>query len=147
MISEARPNRTLGPPHDRFWAHCAEDALYIQRCAQCCEFAWPPVRACENCGSADLAYAPTSGKGKIISWATFERDYYGGALPIPWDTILVQLEEGPLFVSNPSGFSWPEIVIDMPVFVTFISARDDAGEFRLPVFAKDLSRSAELVSD
>ena len=50
-----------------------------------------------------------SGRGTIASWCTFERDYYYGLLPIPWDTILVELEEGPLFISNPQGFTWRDI--------------------------------------
>ena len=50
---------------------------------------------------SNLVWAPMSGRGRIVSWCTFERDYYAGILPIPWETILVELEEGPLFISNP----------------------------------------------
>jgi uncharacterized OB-fold protein len=77
-----------------------------------------------------------SGRGKIVSWCTFERDYYGGIMPIPHDTILVELEEGPLFVSNPKGFSWPETKVGMPVTLSFLDCEDSAGAFRLPVFEK-----------
>ena len=75
-----------------------------------------------------------SGRGKILSWCTFERDYYRGILPIPWDTILVELEEGPLFVSNPKGFSWQDIQIGAPVQLAFIDCEDSAGAYKLPVF-------------
>ncbi len=133
---EKRPDRTLGPRHDEFWEHCAQGELRVQRCASCGERAWPVVKACEHCGGTDLPFDGLSGLGKVISWATFERDYYQGALPIPWDTILVELEEGPLFISNPKGFSWPDITPDMPVRVAFIDAEDKAGAFQLPVFEK-----------
>ncbi|HEX7858097.1 MAG TPA: zinc ribbon domain-containing protein [Sphingobium sp.] len=133
---EKRPDRTLGPGHDEFWAYCANGELRVQRCAACHELQWPVVKACEHCGSTDLPFIPLSGRGNVISWATFERDYYQGALPVPWDTILVELEEGLLFLSNPKGFSWPDITPDMLVRLAFLDAEDKAGPFRLPVFEK-----------
>jgi hypothetical protein len=59
----------------------------------------------------------------------------------PLGTILVELEEGPLFVSNPSGFSWKEITPDMPVKVAFLDCEDSAGPFSLPVFAQASARA------
>lgn len=133
---EKRPNRKLGPRHDEFWHLCQEGHLCLQRCASCNELSWPVVNACEVCHGTDLSFVRMSGRGTVISWATFERDYYQGVLPIPWDTILVELEEGPLFISNPKGFSWPDITHAMAVRVTFIDAEDGAGAFRLPVFER-----------
>ncbi|MFT3966117.1 MAG: zinc ribbon domain-containing protein [Sphingobium sp.] len=135
-MAERRPDRTLGGLHDEFWAHCGRGELRVQRCGACRELQWPVAGACESCGATDLSFVPLSGRGRVISWATFERDYYRGALPIPWDTILVELEEGPLFISNPRGFTWRDIVPDMPVRLAFIDARDSAGPFRLPVFER-----------
>ncbi len=71
----------------------------------------------------------------MVSWCTFEKTYYDD-LPVPWDAILVELEEGPLFVSNRDGFSSEEIENGMPVVVTFLESEDEAGAFRLPVFRK-----------
>jgi hypothetical protein len=76
-----------------------------------------------------------SGRGTLVSWCSFERDYYAGTLPLPWDTILVELAEGPLFISNPLGFSWRDCQPGMPVTLQFIDCIDRAGNFRLPVFA------------
>jgi hypothetical protein len=133
-MPEQRPSRTRGPRHDEFWQHCAKDELHLQRCADCGAMPWPVVAACEHCGGTDLAFEKLSGRGKVISWATFERDYYQGVLSVPYDTILVALEEGPLFISNPHGFSWKDISPDLPVKLTFIDAEDESGSFRLPVF-------------
>lgn len=135
-MAETRPDRTRGPEHDAFWAWCDKGELRLQACAACRRFSWPPVKACEHCDGGELTWAPMSGRGKVVSWCTFERDYYAGALPIPWDTILVELEEGPLFVSNPSGFGWREITPDMPVKVVFLACEDSAGPFSLPVFTQ-----------
>jgi uncharacterized protein len=132
-VPERRPNRTLGPPHDDFWAFCARDEFRLQRCQRCLHFAWPPRSECERCGAQDLAWEEVSGRGTIVSWCCLEQRYYP-ELPTPWDVILVELEEGPLFVANPRGFGAADVRAQMLVRVTFIDCEDDAGAFRLPVF-------------
>lgn len=132
---EKRPDRTRGPGHDDFWDFCAKGELRLQKCVSCGHIAWPVVQACENCGSGDFSWERMSGKGTIVSWCTFERDYYRGMLSIPWDTILVELEEGPLFISNPLGYTWKDLTIGMPVEVAFIECEDSGGSYKLPVFA------------
>lgn len=133
---ELRPNRTLGAGHDTFWSWCGKDELRLQRCTHCNELSWPIVAACEFCGAADLIWDRMSGRGKIVSWCTLERDYYGGVLPIPWETILVELDEGPLFISNPLGFTSLDIKLNMKVELTFIDCHDAVSNFKLPVFVR-----------
>jgi len=130
-----RPDRVLGPGHDTFWDWCGKGELRLQRCGQCGHLTWPVAPVCEKCGSADLHWERMSGKGTLASWCTFERDYYRGALPIPWDTILVELAEGPLFLSNPLGFGWQDCVSGAAVELRFLDCEDSAGQFQLPVFA------------
>jgi uncharacterized OB-fold protein len=135
-MAEKRPDRTRGPRHDEFWAWCDRGELRLQSCGACGRLSWPVVDACEHCGAGGLEWVKMSGRGKIASWCTFEYDYYGGVLPIPYETILVELEEGPLFVSNPVGLTWREIEFGMPVKLAFLDCEDSAGPFRLPVFEK-----------
>lgn len=97
---------------------------------------FPPVQPCEACGHEHLDWEKLSGRGKLVSWCTIERDYYQGALPIPWDTIVVELDEGPYFISNPSGFTNAEAEYGMAVKVAFIDCEDDSGQYRLPVFER-----------
>jgi uncharacterized OB-fold protein len=133
---DRRPDRRLGPNHDTFWDWTAQGELRLQRCTACGEIAWPVVSACEVCGRGTFDWAPMSGRATLVSWCTFERDYNRGLLPIPWDTVLVELEEGPLFISNPQGFSREDMAVGMPLEVTFVTCEDSAGEFALPVFRK-----------
>jgi uncharacterized protein len=135
-MAQTRPDRTLGPGHDDFWAGCAEGELRIQRCASCDKHSWPVVAACEHCGSGDLAFEAMSGKGKVVSWCSFVQDYYRGMMTVPYDTIMVELAEGPIFMSNPADFSYEDIAFNMPVEVTFIDAEDAVGAFKLPAFRK-----------
>ncbi len=134
-MGEQRPNRTLGGVHDQFWRFCEGRELRLQQCRDCSGFAWPPVDKCEECEGLDLHWRRLSGAGRLKSWATFEQKYYD-VLPVPWETILVQLAEGPLFVSNPLGFTRKEMVLDLPVQMDFIDCEDDNGAFMLPVFRK-----------
>lgn len=135
-MTALRPDRTLGSGHDEFWHWCAKGQLRLPRCDQCGHLSWPVTIQCDCCGGDQFAWQRMSGTGKIISWCTFERDYYQGQLQIPWDTILVELDEGPLFLSNPLGFTWREIEPDMSVRLAFLPAVDSAGKFELPVFER-----------
>lgn len=135
-MAEKRPNRVRGPGHDDFWAYCDKGELHMQRCGACSRISWPVVKACEYCGSEDLAFDRMSGKARLVSWCAFERDYYKGLLPIPWDTILVELEEGAMVVTNPAGLGWDDYRLDMPMKVTFLDCEDEGGAYKLPVFEK-----------
>ena len=134
-MAEKRPDRTLGPAHDDFWAYCNRGELRLQHCPRCDRRFWPPAPACDTCGSTEIAWKPMSGLGKVISYCTFESLYYHDCPP-PWESILVELEEGPLFLSNPQGFGGEDIEADMPVRVTFLECEDAAGPFKLPVFER-----------
>lgn len=133
-MAEKRPDRVRGPGHDEFWAWCDKGELHLQRCGVCSRVSWPVVEACEYCGSGNLAFDRMSGKAKLVSWCAFERDYYNGVLPIPWETIIVELEEGPMFISNPAGLSSKDYRLDMPLKVTFLECEDTGGAYKLPVF-------------
>jgi hypothetical protein len=60
----------------------------------------------------------------------------GELLPPPWDCILVELEEGPLFISNPRGFTSQDAYLHMPVRLCFLDCEDRWGPFKLPVFER-----------
>ncbi len=135
-MAQKRPDRTLGPGHDQFWNWCRQSQLRLQCCAACGHMPWPIVQACEHCGQTELTWKSVSGNGKVISWCRFEHDYYGGTLPIPWDVILVELEEGPLLISNPHGFTCDTSTSGMRVKLAFVECEDTAGTFNLPVFER-----------
>lgn len=134
-MGERRPNRVSGRAHDEFWSYASRGELRIQRCDVCQHLSWPPVDACERCDRTQLTWQLLSGVGRVVSWCTFERRYYA-ELDVPWDTILVQLDEGPLFIANPSGFTNDDVAQGMRVRVTFLDCDDVAGGFSLPVFER-----------
>ena len=135
-MAQKRPDRVRGPGHDEFWAWCDKGELHLQRCGACSRVSWPVVKACEYCGSESLAFDRMSGKARLVSWCAFERDYYNGLLPIPWATIIVELEEGPLFITNPAGLEPEDYSLDLPMKVAFLDCEDAGGTYKLPVFER-----------
>jgi uncharacterized OB-fold protein len=136
IMVQKRPDRTLGPGHDTFWDWCGKGELRLQRCGACNGLTWPVQDHCEHCHGEKLTWERMSGRGKVVSWCSFERDYYYGVLPVPYDNILVELDEGAMFLSNPKGFGWRDITPGMTVQVAFEACEDSAGEFSLPVFER-----------
>ena len=135
-MAERKPPRVMGPGHDTFWDWCGKGELRLQSCQDCGHRPWPVVQACENCGSEKLEFEAVSGKGKLVSWCSFHQPYYGEVMPPPYDTIVVELEEGTYFLSNPKGFANSEASAGMDVKVAFISCEDENGAYSLPVFER-----------
>ena len=136
-MTEQRPDRYLGSEnHRQFWQWCDKRELRLQSCRACGQLTWPVVDACEHCGHDTFDWQRISGRGTLAGWTSFERDYYAGVLPLPWEAILVELAEGPLFLSNPVGFSAQNTALGQDVTVTFIDCADSTGPYKLPVFAK-----------
>lgn len=134
--AQARPVRSLRHSGDEiFWSRCAAGELAIQRCGNCSMMAWPPREKCERCGSDDLKWNVLSGRGTLRSSCTFERAYFPECPP-PWTTILVELDEGPLFIANYTGQNPAELTEGERLAVHFIRCVDQAGEFSLPAFAR-----------
>ncbi|MBV1917167.1 MAG: OB-fold domain-containing protein [Sphingomonadaceae bacterium] len=133
-MAQQRPPRMTGPGHDTFWEGCGKGEIRMQHCPDCGHRPWPVVTSCEQCGSEKLKFERVSGKGKLVSWCTFEQSYYGDLLPVPWDTIIVELDEGPWFISNPKGFTNAEAKLGMALKVSFLDCEDQHGAFALPVF-------------
>ncbi len=135
-MSEPRPDRTLGPRHDMFWQYCGQGELRVPKCTACGKLVWPVLKACDRCGDENFEWARMSGRGKLVSWCSFVQDYYKATLPVPYDTILVELEEGLLFISIPDGFTEADMSPGMQLELRLRDCHDSAGAFRLPVFVR-----------
>jgi uncharacterized OB-fold protein len=135
-VTARRPDRTKGRFHAVFWDWCARGELRLQRCSHCHHITWPVAPVCESCGRPDLVWERMTGRGTVVGWNRFDQDYFGGLLPLPYDTLLVELEERQLFITNPLGFTIDDVSPGMPVKVAFIAVEDSAGPFMLPVFER-----------
>jgi uncharacterized OB-fold protein len=115
-----------------FWDGCKEHKLLFQKCLNCGLVRWPPSIICPNCHSNDTEIIEATGKGRIYTYAVYHQAYHPGfESEIPYVTAVIELEEGPHFLSNITGCEPDEVECDMPVEVVW---EDITEEFSLPKF-------------
>jgi uncharacterized OB-fold protein len=115
-----------------FWDGCKEHKLLFQKCQNCGLVRWPPSIICPNCYSRDTEIVEATGKGKIYTYAIYHQVYHQGfENEVPYVTAVIELEEGPHFLSNIIDYEPDEIECDMPVELVW---EDVTQEFSLPKF-------------
>jgi len=117
-----------------FWEGCRNGKLLIQKCRNCSYHTYFPAYACPNCLSSELDWIEASGRGAVYSATVVER----GAGPAfekeaPFVVALIELDEGPVMMSNVVGSPPYEVKIGDRVTVDF---REVAEGVTLPVFRK-----------
>ena len=50
-----------------WWDAVARHELSVQQCAACKRLRWPARALCNRCGSFDWAWAPVSGRGRVVT--------------------------------------------------------------------------------
>ena len=127
-----KPLPTLDHLSRPFWDLARQGKLSVQRCTACGHRQFPPGPVCPACLGDKLEWEVVSGKGTLLSWVTFHRAYWNGfAAELPYDVCLVQLDEGPLLVSNLVGVAAAEIAVGDRLQAVFEPATD---EITLPKF-------------
>lgn len=120
-------------PEDRpFWEAAKRHEFVLPHCKDCGHTWFPPYANCQNCLSFNREFIPASGRGKV--WGVIEMMQPvipSFAQDLPYNVVLIELEEGPRLFSNIVGLSAKEIPIDMEVEVVFEDVTD---EFALPKF-------------
>tara|TARA_B110000503_G_C6993205_1_gene348251 strand:+ start:442 stop:858 length:417 start_codon:yes stop_codon:yes gene_type:complete len=122
----------LNKPH---WSGANEGRLIVQQCTQCKIYRYPFQKMCSSCHSIEVSWQQVSGKGFVWSWCIFHRPYFKGfESEMPYNVILVQLDEGFKIYSNLTEAVSAEIHIGMRVKAHFDSVTE---EFTLVKFEKD----------
>jgi uncharacterized OB-fold protein len=110
-----------------FFDGAREDVLLLRRCRACSSFVSPtggigtPLRPrCSSCFSADLEWAPASGRGTLYSFALMHQVYDPAfADDVPYNIAVVELDEGVRMTTNVVSCANEELWIGMPLEVTF----------------------------
>ena len=84
------------------WESIRERRFSLQRCDNCAQYRYPPAPICANCLCMDYSWQKLSGRGTILSWVVFHRQYLAEYKP-PYNVVAVQLAEGPIVISNLVG--------------------------------------------
>lgn len=99
----------------KFWELLQEKKqLHLQRCSECKTYSHPPRVTCHKCRSFDMEWVPSEGKGEVHSYVVYHRSVHPG-FEVPYEVILVELEEGVRIVSNMVDCKPEEVYIGMPV--------------------------------
>jgi uncharacterized OB-fold protein len=98
MSGPARVGRPV-PRRDRdnafFWEGLEGERLLLQRCAACGVHRFPPLPACADCGSAEVAHVRASGQGELYSWIVVHRAFSEAfEADVPYTVGVVELDEG-----------------------------------------------------
>lgn len=116
------PTEEDGP----FWAAAREHRLVLPRCRRCGHTWFPPYSRCDRCLSNDREWIEASGRGEVFGYTIFERSYLRAFNDVlPYNVVLVQLEEGPLLYSNLVDVDNDEIRAGLAVRVVFDNVTDD----------------------
>ena len=109
-----------------FWEFVQEHRLRLQRCSRCGSMRYPPAPVCADCLSDEYTWEPVSGRGTLLSWVVFHRQYFA-ELPTPYSVVAAELAEGPILIANlvdPPGAP----ALGMSVTLTYERVRATAGD-------------------
>lgn len=95
-------SRVLGHYDLPMWESIERKAWALQFCPESGKYRYPPSPICPDSLSMNYEWRAISGKGTILSWVIFHRQYFSD-IPAPYNCIAVQLDEGPIVVSNLVG--------------------------------------------
>lgn len=84
------------------WESMERKRLELPKCDDCGTFRYPPSPICADCLSMNYKWTPVSGRGSILSWVVFHRKYFDDHPP-PYNSVAVQLDEGPIVTSQLVG--------------------------------------------
>ncbi|TAK55914.1 MAG: Zn-ribbon domain-containing OB-fold protein [Gammaproteobacteria bacterium] len=139
MESPSKPQPLLATEGDRvYWSGVREHRLLVTRCRNCGHTSHPRV-ACA-CAVPAPEWVEASGLGSVYTFIVYHRAYHPAfAAETPYNVAWVQLEEGPLLMTNIIGCELADIRIGMPVRVVY---DEEANGMILPRFAPAGSQSS-----
>ena len=114
-----------------FWDGCRERRLLMQKCEDCGNVTFYPVYICPTCASQKLVWTELSGRGCVHSVTIVHRPAAPVFAPAtPYVVALIEVEEGPIMMSNVVGLNALKTKIDDEVEVVF----EDVDAVTLPRF-------------
>ncbi len=132
MSEFARPRPEPTPTSRPFWEATARGEFMIQHCRRCDAYVFYPRINCTGCGSLELEWRPTSGRGSVYSYTVARRPTHPAfADRVPYVIAIVELEEGPRVTTNLVDCDPEKVKIGMPVRVVF---EDPVDGIAIPVF-------------
>jgi hypothetical protein len=138
MSAVPKPIPGITPDMKEFFAGAQRRRLMVQKCEGCGMLRFPAYEICTKCLGNGASWVSVSGRGTVFSFNIMHQLYHPGfASEVPYAVVVVELEEGPKFVSNLVGIKPHDIKCGMPVEVEFEKLSD---EVYLPKFRPRAAR-------
>ena len=132
MTEYNKPLPVITETNRGFWEATRRHELRVPKCRECGNVCFPPSEVCPKCLSVQFDWVKVSGKGKVWSWVVFHQAFLSSfGDQIPYNVAYVELDEGPIMLTNLVGIRNEEIKLGMPVEVVF---EDVTNEVTLPKF-------------
>jgi len=120
-----RPKPAVNPDNAFFWEGAARHELRLQRCDGCGRLLMPPGPRCPACGSFELGWIVSAGRGRLYSFAVPHHPQVRG-FSYPLLVGLVELDEGARVVANLVGMQRHDVRIGMPLELAWLDSRPAA---------------------
>jgi uncharacterized OB-fold protein len=127
----AKPLPEIDEINRPFWEATRRGELRLQRCQDCRQVWYPAGTNCPKCLSTNFEWSPMRGRGTVWSFIVYHHCWHRGfEKEIPYNVAMIQLEEGPIVISNIVEVKNEAIKVGMPVKVVFEPATDEVTLFK-----------------
>ena len=126
-----RPLPEISTTSKPFWDGTRKHELMAYKC-QNCGTHYFPVTNCMACDNPKMEWVRVSGKGKIYTFIVYDTTFNPQwEKYVPYNVAWIELDEGPMMMSNVIDCPNEGIYIGMPVEAAFNDVTD---EITLPMF-------------
>jgi hypothetical protein len=125
-----RPLPRRGVFEQPFWDFVGKRQLRLQKCDSCGHFRYPPGPVCPECLGERYSWTELSGRGRVLAWTTFHRQYFS-ELPVPYTVVSVATKEGPLMIGNFVNAPASILKLDLPVRAVYEEAQSGDHMWRI----------------
>ena len=101
MTAYSKPLPVIDDANRPYWNALKAHELRLLRCDSCGELRYYAYRHCPLCGHEKATWTALSGKGIVWTKTIFHQKYFEGFRDeIPYNVVMVQLDEGARLYSN-----------------------------------------------
>ncbi len=103
-----------------FWRGTQANEFRYQQCANCDTIVWHPRAHCTGCVNGDLEWRVSAGAGVVYTFSVVRQSYHPFfRSQVPYIVALVDLDEGPRFLTNITGTTPEEMDVGMRVQIVW----------------------------
>jgi uncharacterized OB-fold protein len=129
----AKPRPTITEENRPFWDSARAGELRLQRCGSCHHVRHPIQALCPVCLVDEFEWALMSGRGSVFAKVVYHRAFHPAYRDdVPYNVVIVQLDEGPRLFSNVVGVESSELEVGdrLAVFFDVVDAELTVPRFR-----------------